>query len=134
MFFETCPATDDAIICCHAVILQCLSSSSVSAPPASQLLQRLSSSSVSAPPASQLLQQLSSDRDLVWNKQRKSCFNMWASTSSSTRQGLQHDSISSFSMAPPSAPSAMDSWSGYKHSWSHLGTQHTPPPASEVHL
>ena len=66
-----------------------------------------------------------------------------ASISSSTRQGLQHgSSISSssrqglhqllpqagspsapppgraFSTAPPSAPSAMDSWSGYKHSWS----------------
>ncbi|CAL8249526.1 unnamed protein product [Boreogadus saida] len=106
------------------VVLQRLSSSSVSAPPASQLLQRLSSSSVSAPPAAQLLQQLSSDSVLVWNKQRKSCFSMCrpppgrASTSSSTRQGLQHDSISSFSTSPPSAPSAMDSWSGYKHSWS----------------
>ncbi|CAL8319211.1 unnamed protein product [Boreogadus saida] len=33
-----------------------------------------------------------------------------ASTSSSTRQGLQHDSISSFSMAPPSAPPDIDSW------------------------
>ena len=53
-------------------------------------------------------------------------------------QGLQHgSSISSFSTAPPSAPSAMDSWSGYKQLVSavnHLGTQHTPPPASEVHL
>ena len=42
-------------------------------------------------------------------------------------------SISSFSTAPPD----MDSWSGYNtvvSAVNHLGTQLTPPPASEVTL
>ncbi|CAL8289410.1 unnamed protein product [Boreogadus saida] len=126
------------------VILQ-IHGSPTSSPPLQKHV--LSSSSVSAPPASQLLQQLSSDRVLVWNKQQKSCFNMWqglrqllhqlgssissappsarllhqlgSSISSAPPSArLLHQHGSSISSAPPSAPSSMDSWSGFKHSWS----------------